>query len=188
MAEISDEDLKQIKLYLGGVICIQMVVWNKEAISCNIPINFWLLLSCLQMLTQVVVKAYEIHFIDQCISRQVAMAATLKRLKVVAIVDNMCEMGQVAWVLYGLLLFYSEDNTCNWETRRSFGYIVMFLILTLGMILIFKWILKLMEVVLVLLKYIKNLIVPPLRRSDRVSLSRMLSPLQPEIFSVSEIL
>jgi len=55
-------------------------------------------------------------------------------------------------MIYGQLLFYSERNICDWETSRSFGYAIMFLILTFGMLLIFKWVLKIMELIFLVFK------------------------------------
>jgi hypothetical protein len=65
----------------------------------------------------------------------------------------MVEVSQVAWLSYGFTIFYSEENECNWESKHSFGYVVMFMLLTLGMILIFKWVLKACEILYVIYKH-----------------------------------
>jgi hypothetical protein len=83
------------------------------------------------------------------------MIHVISKLKLVSILLSCSELLQVAWIIYGLHVFYSEDNSCNWESKHSFGYVVMFMNLTLGFILIFKWFFKLLEILLILLNVLK---------------------------------
>lgn len=100
---------------------------------------------------------------------------------------------QVLCLLYGLKVFYSEDNRCNWEGRHSIGYVVMFMDLTLGMILVFKWFVKLAEMLLILLSAAALKLISILRRRPGVNLReplmmRLRQPLQPDIYQVEAFL
>jgi hypothetical protein len=69
------------------------------------------------------------------------------------------EIFEVVWILKGLKTFYSEDNVCSWEKSHSFGYILMFVMLTLGFILILKWTFKMLEILLVVFAALKRFVV-----------------------------
>lgn len=77
-------------------------------------------------------------------------------------------------LLYGLRVFYSEDNRCNWEGKHSIGYVVMFMDLTLGMILVFKWFLKLAEMLVILLATAMITIQDMIRRRPGLNLREPL--------------
>jgi hypothetical protein len=79
----------------------------------------------------------------------------IKSLKVIALVELVSELLCMGWIVYGEVIFYSDQNTCSWESKHSFAYIIMFLLLTFGMILIFKWVLKALEVICQVVRLIK---------------------------------
>lgn len=83
------------------------------------------------------------------------MTRIIRELKKIAILEFAIEIISVGWIIYGEMIFYSDNNTCNWENRHSSSYIMMFLLLTFGMILIFKWVLKILETTCIILKKIK---------------------------------
>jgi uncharacterized membrane protein len=69
--EQREEDLKFVRFHLAGVTVIQSVIWFQDQyLSCNIPINLWLLVACLQMIADAVVKAAKIRRIDTYLLRE----------------------------------------------------------------------------------------------------------------------
>ena len=183
LSESKLEDVKHVKLYLAGIVCIQLSIWGSEQITCGIPINIWLLVSSMQMLFEVFSRSRKVYVSEQFLNStigatpgaiRVSMRTAISKLKAISIVSTTVELLLVAWIFYGLHIFYSEENTCNWETKHSFGYVVMFIILTLGMILIFKWFLKIIEVICCILKLVKDFTVVRLRRVPLIN--RRLGP------------
>ena len=91
-------------------------------------------------------------------------------------------------------MFYSEENQCSWESKHSFGYVVMFIILTLGLILVLKWVMKTLEIVIFLLKVFKHRISPsaPLESSvgdeENSIRHRIWATIRPEIYMVDELI
>lgn len=63
-----EEDLKYIKMFLGGIIIIQTVLWFSDHIDCNIPIDSWLMISCMQMIVDITVRGYKVNFTDHIIA------------------------------------------------------------------------------------------------------------------------
>ena len=107
------------------------------------------------MISDAIVRGYKINKVDKFLEGGLSMNRLIKELKKIAIIELMIEIISVGWIIYGETIFYSDNNTCNWENRHSSSYIMMFLLLTFGMILIFKWILKILETLCVLLRKIK---------------------------------
>lgn len=107
------------------------------------------------MLGDATLKAMKVKCVDAYLRHRRNMARILKTLKIFALVETLGELVCLAWIGYGEIIFYSEENSCNWETRHSFSYIMMFLLLTFGMILIFKWALKLIEILCLIAKNFK---------------------------------
>ena len=89
------------------------------------------------------------------------------------------------WLCYGLKIFYSEENECNWESKHSFGYVVMFMMLTLGMILIFKWLLKACEILIIIYRYYHQLLFSG--QQDRNLITRISQPLRPDVSEIAEL-
>ncbi|CDW84030.1 ring-finger-containing ubiquitin ligase [Stylonychia lemnae] len=147
--EQRDENLKFIRFHIVGLTLIQIIVWFQE------PLN-----------------SYKISKIDKYLGTALSMNRVIKELKKIAILELMIEIISVSWIIYGEMIFYSENNTCNWENRHSSSYIMMFLLLTFGMILIFKWVLKILETTC-------NI------QDDNPSFTTMITPIQPEIFIIS---
>jgi|LauGreDrversion4_2_1035121.scaffolds.fasta_scaffold573220_2 hypothetical protein len=131
------------------------------------------------MLADVAVRVRKIYIIDGYIhsldlrqlnevSARLAIDQTISILKGNAQTCYATEVMQVGSLLYGLKIFYSEKNRCNWEGSHSIGYVIMFIILTLGMILVFKWFLKLAELIIIVIMHAKT------------SILRMFAPREPE--------
>ncbi len=116
----------------------------------------WLTVTCFIMLGDAALKAMKVKVVDAYLRHRRNMPVILNRLKLFAIIETIGELICLAWIGYGEIIFYSEENSCNWETRHSFSYIMMFLLLTFGMILIFKWALKLIEILCIIAKNIKS--------------------------------
>ena len=114
-----------------------------------------------------------------------------------AIFEMIIELIGVSWIIYGQSLFYSGQNTCNWEKRHSSAYIMMFLMLTFGMILIFKWIIKFLECSCLIKKRL-FMSLPFVNRQNRSNrqgnvlrdplLHHLYAPMQPEIHIISNAL
>ena len=81
---------------------------------------------------------------------------TLRKLKVWATLAHVLELFQVIWILNGLNMYNSEENECNWETKFNFGFVAMFMAVTLGMILVIKWFFKALEVMIIIFQYLKR--------------------------------
>jgi len=111
------------------------------------------------MISDAIVRGYKINKVDKYLLGggvgSLSMNRLIKELKKIAIIELMIEIISVGWIIYGETIFYSDNNTCNWENRHSSSYIMMFLLLTFGMILIFKWMLKILETSCVILRKIK---------------------------------
>ena len=178
------------------------------------------------MLADLAIRAKKIYIIDGYIeslshippisevSARLAIDHTIQIMKGNAVASQIVEVIQVGCIMYGLNKFYSEDNKCNWEGNHSIGYVIMFIILTLGMILVFKWFLKLSELLIIFLVTTKNWVISLCtarrRRGPAVAapiynfnngavrpllsdhhsnlLSRLREPLQPEIYQVETLL
>jgi hypothetical protein len=85
--------------------------------------------------------------IDGYLEREGHPLRVMRRLKSVAVAQTLGEFLFACWIVYGLEMFYSEENQCNWESKHSFGYVVMFIILTLGLIFVLKWMMKALDIV-----------------------------------------
>eukprot|EP00347_Sterkiella_histriomuscorum_P023919 403332933 len=191
-----DENLKLVRFHLSGMTLIQIIIWFQEPINCNIPITQWLLISCFLMLVDAIFRVMRIYKIDKFLSEQISMSRIIKSLKKLALIEMVIELAGVGWIIYGEKIFYSDQNTCNWENRHSSTYIMMFLLLTFGMILIFKWVLRLLETTCILIKKLQFWYhTRNDRRGNRQNIENlhfvqqranlMVAPVQPEIFIIS---
>ena len=152
MTEQRLEDLKLIRFELVSVCLIQAIAWaEKRDVTCNIPIGLWLSVSCALMMADSLLKMARARQVDWFVRDRVRPATRIRRLKIFAGVEAVEEALALAWILYGEIIFYSEENTCALETKHnSFSYLLMFLLLTFGLILVFKWAVRLLEVMLLL--------------------------------------
>ena len=108
------------------------------------------------MITDAVIRFIKVNKIDRQFRAGVfSINNMIRDLKKLAVIEFIIEIVGVSWIVYGEMIFYSENNTCNWENRHSSSYIMMFLLLTFGMILIFKWVLKVLETSCILIKKIR---------------------------------
>ncbi len=69
LSDIKDEDLKHVKLFLGGVVCSQMVIWSDNhrqggVVECGININQWLLVISMLMIAEIVIRSKRVYAID----------------------------------------------------------------------------------------------------------------------------
>jgi len=181
LREAKHEDLKVLRLYLCGIALAQLVLWTDEKVECGVPISAWLLLFSVLMLADVAVRVRKINIINGYVhslrelpevGETIDEAITV--LKANAQICYATEVMQVLCLIYGLKVFYSEDNRCNWEGKHSIGYVVMFMDLTLGMILVFKWFLKLAEMLVILLSAAAIKLNSILRRRPGVNLREPL--------------
>ncbi|TNV82168.1 hypothetical protein FGO68_gene16731 [Halteria grandinella] len=170
LTEFKEEDLKLLKLCLLGIVSVQVVIWACAQIDCGIPINQWLSVFSIFLFINVVMIARKLFIIDAYLDRIIArqmpyqearghLAQTIHHLKSIAVFIQFNEVFEVLWIFKGLKTFYSEDNVCSWEKSHSFGFILMFVVLTLGFILILKWTFKLLEIVLIVLNTLKRLVL-----------------------------
>jgi hypothetical protein len=222
LAEFKEEDLKLFKLCLLGIVATQLVLWGGTAdatTDCGIPITQWLTVFNVFLALDAFLIGRKLFLIDSYLERLIArpfaeeargrLLHTLERLKSLSIGLQVSEVLQVAWLLRGLSAFYSEANVCSWEKSHSLAaYVLMFVMLTLGFMLILKWAFKLLAVALILATAAKTLIqarwtrmVSRLRGAARnwepmnpgpqrvSSLSRRLrAPLRPEVYQVESLL
>ena len=148
------------------------------------------------MMLDIILRGYKLHYVEQYANNRASMTLTIKRLKFIALAQTFEELGGVSWVIYGFSIYYSVENQCNWETKHSFGYILMFLMLTLGMILLVKWLFKAMIIAAITLKTLLHTIFGTLMFfSRRLHMNqsvpyrqRILNHLLPDIYAVSDIL
>ena len=155
LQETKEESLKTLKLNLAGIVSSHLAIWsgttsgNKSelTVDCGIPIPHWLGFASGFLGFEVFIIMVSAFVIDGYLEREARPRQVMRTLKSVAVAQTLGEFLFACWIVYGLEMFYSEDNQCNWESKHSFGYVVMFIVLTLGLILVLKWMMKALDLV-----------------------------------------
>lgn len=154
LQETKEESMKTLKLNLAGIVSCHLAIWsggttagNKSelTVDCGIPISHWLGWASGFLGFEVFTLMVSAFIIDGYLERERQPRRVMRTLKSVAMAETLGEFLFTCWLVYGLEMFYSENNQCNWESKHSFGYVVMFIILTLGLILVLKWMMKALD-------------------------------------------
>lgn len=93
LLKVSEYSMKLVKFYIAVIVFMAFSMWMKSDVSCNIPINLWLLVLIITMIVEIAIKAYLIDQIDKIIIYRYAPRTAILKLKLIFAVELLCEIG-----------------------------------------------------------------------------------------------
>lgn len=101
------------------IVIICAWYWQETKDGCGIPLYYWIMVEFLLTIVKVFGLFLVVCMITRCI-RKVAHFAMAYFLLI--------SLLQVAWLIYGYTLYFSDDNDCA-QKEDSYGWLIFFIIL-----------------------------------------------------------